>query len=84
MCHLSVLKCNVRRFTTVRRAILPQAKTPPLGGAVSPHSMALVVCTSGEWILQTHTLIGQQVQLPSYDWTRATQLYLFSNQNVSL
>ena len=28
----------------------------------------------GKRLLQTHTLIGQEVQLPSSDWTRATQL----------
>ena len=38
----------------------------------------------GERLLQTQTLIGQEVQLPSSDWTRATKLYLLSNQSMSL
>ena len=29
-------------------------------------------------------LIGQEVQLPSSDWTGATELYLLSNQSLSL
>jgi len=38
----------------------------------------------GEQLLQTQILIGQAVLLPSSDWTRATELYLLSNQNISL
>ena len=26
----------------------------------------------GEWLLQTHIFIGEEVQPPSSDWTRAT------------
>ena len=37
-----------------------------------------------ERLLQTRTLIGQEVQLPSSDWTRASKLYLLSNQSMSL
>ena len=37
----------------------------------------------GERLLQTHTLVGQEVQLPSFDRKRATELYLLSNQNMS-
>ena len=33
----------------------------------------------GERLLQTHTLIGQELQLPSFDWARAAELYLLSN-----
>ena len=40
--------------------------------------------TRGGWLLQTHTLIGQELQLSSSDWTRATELYLLSNQSISL
>ena len=38
----------------------------------------------GERLLQTHILIGQEAQLPSSDWTRAIELYLLSNLNMSL
>ena len=44
----------------------------------------LRVSTRGEQLLQTDTLIGQEVQLPSSDWTRATELYLLSNQSMRL
>ena len=37
----------------------------------------------GERLLRTHILIGQEVQFPSSDWTRATELYLLSNQTMS-
>ena len=37
--------------------------------------------TRGEWLLQTTILFGQ---LDSSDWTRATELYHLSNQNISL
>ena len=35
-------------------------------------------------LLQTHTLIGQEELLASYDWTRATELYLLSYHSMSL
>ena len=38
----------------------------------------------GERLLQTQIVIGQEVQLPSSDWTRATELYLLSSQSMSL
>ena len=38
----------------------------------------------GERLLQTNFLIGQEGQLPSYDWTRATESHTLSNQNASL
>ena len=38
----------------------------------------------GERLLQTHTLIGQEVQLHKSDGTRATELYILSNQSKSL
>ena len=38
----------------------------------------------GERLLQTHTLIGQEVQLPRSDWTRVNKLYLLSNQSLRL
>ena len=44
----------------------------------------LSLCARGERLLQTHTLIGQEVQLPSPDWTRATELYLLTNQSMRL
>ena len=31
-----------------------------------------IVLSRGERLLQTNPLIGQEVQLPSSDWTRAT------------
>ena len=31
----------------------------------------------GERLLQAHTLIGQELQLPSSDWTRATLSSIF-------
>ena len=34
--------------------------------------------------LQTHILIGQEVQFTSSHWTRASELYLLSNENTSL
>ena len=40
--------------------------------------------SSGGRFLKTHTLIEQEVQLSSSDWTRATELDLLSNQNASL
>ena len=39
---------------------------------------------SGERLLQTLTLIGQEVELPSFGWTTATELYLLSDQSMSL
>ena len=41
-------------------------------------------CARGERLLQTHVLIGQEVQLPRPDWTRATELYILSNQSMRL
>ena len=38
----------------------------------------------GERLLQIHILIEQEVQLPSSDWPRATELYILSNQTISL
>ena len=38
----------------------------------------------GERLLQTYMMIGQEVQLSSSDWTRATDLHLLSNQSTSL
>ena len=38
----------------------------------------------GEQLLQTHVLIGQEVQLPSSDWRRAPDLNLLSNQIMCL
>ena len=38
----------------------------------------------GERLLETHNLIGKEVQLPSSDWTTAAKLHLLSNQNISL
>ena len=38
----------------------------------------------GERILQIHTLTGQELSLPSSDWTRANKLFLLSNQIMSL
>ena len=38
----------------------------------------------GERLLQTHILIGQELQLHSSCPTRARNLYLLSNQNMSL
>ena len=38
----------------------------------------------GERLMQTRPLIGQEVQLPDSDWTRATWLYLLSNQSRRL
>ena len=38
----------------------------------------------GERLLQTHILSGQDVQIPSSDWTRATALYILSDLNMSL
>ena len=43
-----------------------------------------VAGTRAKRLLQTHTPIGQEVQLPSFDWTRAAKLYLLSNQSMSL
>ena len=39
--------------------------------------------TRGEWLLQTHTLTGQNKPLPSSDWIRADKLYPLSNQSMS-
>ena len=47
-------------------------------------SDVLVVQARGGRLLQTHTLIGQEVQLSSSDWTTATEFYLLSNQSTSL
>ena len=33
-------------------------------------------------LLQTYTLIGQELKLSSLDWTKATELDLLSNQSV--
>ena len=49
------------------------------GLTVSSINYVSSVCRA-ERILQTHTLIGQYVQLPSSDWTRATELYLLSDR----
>ena len=38
----------------------------------------------GERLLQTHILIGQEVQLPSSDLTRATELFPLFDHNTSL
>ena len=40
--------------------------------------------TQGEQLLQTPILIEQKVQLPSSSWKRTTELYLLSNQSLSL
>ena len=51
------------------------------------HSFAAVhtpLVARGERLLQTHTLIGQEVQISSSDWTTATELHLLSNQSKSL
>ena len=40
--------------------------------------------TRGERLSQTYSLIGQEIQFSSYCPIRARELYLLSNQNVSL
>ena len=45
---------------------------------------SVALTTLGGRLLQTYTLIGQELQLSSCDWTRATKLDLLSNQSVCL
>ena len=46
--------------------------------------MGNTVWGRGERLLQTHTLIGQEAQLPRSDWTRGVKLYLLSDQSMRL
>ena len=51
-------------------------------GALEQEENKVVV--RGGRLLQTLILIGQEVQLPSSEWTRATELFILSDQNKSL
>ena len=74
--------CLSRKVTLFLLSLAPRNNMSSFGKY--RRNILTMAQTRGERLLQTSTLIGQEIQLSSSGPIRARELYLISNQNTSL